>query len=84
MKEVIIPNLREGGDGKHLKILVEIDLKQPLLRGTIVRINGIIKLVDLRYEKCLYFSYYCGLMGHNKKNYKIKGANLNKEISYGA
>ncbi|KAL3513635.1 hypothetical protein ACH5RR_026352 [Cinchona calisaya] len=30
----------ESKDGKHLKLLVEMDISQPILRGNIVKING--------------------------------------------
>lgn len=67
IKEVIIPT-RGGKDGKHLKILVEIDLKQSLLQSTMVKMNGIMKWIDFHFEKCPDFYYCCGLMGHNEKN----------------
>ena len=39
IKEMIIPQ-NEGKEGKHLKLLVLIDISRPLLRGTTVKMNG--------------------------------------------
>lgn len=83
VKEVIIPNGGSKG-GKHIKILVEIDLTQPLLRGTMVKMNGIIKWVEFRYECCPDFCYCCGMMGHNENNCKDNGRNIQRETQYGA
>ncbi|XP_027184311.1 uncharacterized protein LOC113782635 [Coffea eugenioides] len=83
VKEVIIPN-SGGKDGKHLKILVEIDIEQPLLRGTTVRMNGVMKWIEFRYEKCPDFCYCCGKLGHNEKNCNMKGNYLEKETQFGA
>ena len=69
VNEFIIANGKGGKDGKHLKILVEIDLNQPLLRGSTTKMNGIIKGIDFCYEKCPDFCYCCGLIGHNEKNH---------------
>ena len=49
MKDVIIPNSGTK-EGKHMKILAEIDLNQPMLRGTIVKMNGIIRWVEFMHE----------------------------------
>ena len=83
VKEVILPN-GGGKDGKHIKILVEVNIEKPLLRGTIVRMNGSARWIEFRYEKCPDFCYCCGLLGHNEKNCKIKGNYLDKETQFGA
>ena len=72
-----------GREGKHLKVLVEIDLTQPLLRGTTVKMNGVGRWIDFKYEKCPDFCYCCGRMGHNERNCKDKGLYLHKESQYG-
>ncbi|XP_027182378.1 uncharacterized protein LOC113780799 [Coffea eugenioides] len=56
VKEVIIPN-GGGKEGKHLKILVEMDLSRPLLRGTTVKWEGSARWIEFRYEKCPEFCY---------------------------
>ncbi|KAL3527652.1 hypothetical protein ACH5RR_012352 [Cinchona calisaya] len=42
VREVVIP---EGGrkEGRHMKILAEVEVKKPLLRRTMVKSNGISK-----------------------------------------
>lgn len=63
VKEVVIP---QGGSkgGKYLKILVNVDLCKPLIRGTIVKLGGSSCWVDFKYEKCPDFCYKCGRIGH--------------------
>lgn len=67
VQDVIVPS---GGskEGKHVKILVEVDITQPLLRGTTVRLNGARIWVDFRYERCPDFCYNCGIIGHGEKS----------------
>ena len=85
MKDVIIPNSGTK-EGKHIKILAEIDLNQPMLRGTMVKMNGIIRWVEFKYERCPDFCFSCGIMGHTERNYKKKelicGESLNLEHGY--
>ncbi|KAL3530036.1 hypothetical protein ACH5RR_009358 [Cinchona calisaya] len=38
-KDVICPNIGDK-EGKHLKLLVEVDISKPLFRGTLVRSEG--------------------------------------------
>lgn len=65
--DVIVP---PGGsrDGKHLKVLVEANISQPLLRGSMVKLDGIVSWVNFRYERCPDFCYNCGIVGHGEKN----------------
>ncbi|XP_071939973.1 uncharacterized protein [Coffea arabica] len=69
VKDVLIPQTG-GKEGKHMKLLVLVDIKQPLLRGTTVRINGMNKWLSFKYEKCPDFCYSCGVIGHSEKNCK--------------
>ena len=71
-------------EGKQLKILVEIDPTQPLIRGITIKMNGILKQIDFRYEKCPDFCYCCGILEHNERNCKDKGANIHSEQQFGA
>ena len=59
-----------GKEGKHMKLLVTIDIKQSLLKGTTVQINGLNKWLVFKYEKCHDFCYSCGVIGHTEKNCK--------------
>ncbi|XP_027177888.1 uncharacterized protein LOC113777042 [Coffea eugenioides] len=68
VKEVIIPQTGSK-EGRHIKLLVVADISQPLLRGTIVKVEGSSKWVSFKYERCPDFCYNCGIVGHNKRNY---------------
>ncbi|KAL3535911.1 hypothetical protein ACH5RR_004372 [Cinchona calisaya] len=48
-KNIIIP-LIGGKEGRHIKISVDVDVTQPFIRGTTVKVNGVTKWVDFRYE----------------------------------
>lgn len=49
MEEVLIPNAGNK-NGRHLKIKVEVNISQPLLRGTIVKMKNISRWVDFKYD----------------------------------
>ena len=70
VKDVLIPQ-NGGKEGKHMKLLVVVDIKQPLLRVTLVQINGTSKWLSFRYEKCPDFYYSYGVIGHSEKNCKF-------------
>nr|XP_027062865.1 uncharacterized protein LOC113689269 [Coffea arabica] len=63
MKEVIIPQAG-GKEERHLKLLVVVDISQPLLRGSVVKLNGMRKWISFKYERCPDFCYGCGIIGH--------------------
>ena len=69
VKEVLIPH-SGGKEGKHLKLLVNAYMTQPLLRGTTVKMNGMLKWVSFRYERVPDFCYKCGIIGHYEKKGK--------------
>lgn len=56
-----------GKEGRHLKILVEMDLMKPLVRGTKVKYKNCETWIQFRYEQLLAFCYYCGCIGHNER-----------------
>ncbi|XP_027151948.1 uncharacterized protein LOC113752002 [Coffea eugenioides] len=76
VKDVILPP-GGGKEGKHMKILAEIDLLQPLIRGTTVKLNGEVVWVEFKYERCPDFCYKCGIIGHGDKVCKLE-MNLNQ------
>ncbi|XP_027150249.1 uncharacterized protein LOC113750482 [Coffea eugenioides] len=66
-KEVIVP--QEGGkEGRRIKVLVMADISQPVMRGTTVKMDGNMKWVSFRYERCPDFCYTCGTIGHGERN----------------
>ncbi|XP_071929195.1 uncharacterized protein [Coffea arabica] len=82
VEEMII--LQNGGKkGKHMKILVEMDLSIPLPRGTMVNSNSGKKWIEFKYEKCPDFCFGCGLIGHSEKNCNKKGMNMEGEPPFG-
>lgn len=62
VKQIIIPTIGSK-KGRHMKIMVEVDLAKPFLRGTTTRLNGSPGWVEFRYEKCANFCYCCGRIG---------------------
>ncbi|XP_071906083.1 uncharacterized protein [Coffea arabica] len=69
VNEVIIPQTGSK-EGRHIKLLVVADISQPLLRGTIVKVEGSTKWVSFKYERCPDFCYNCEIMGHCERNCK--------------
>ena len=82
VEEVILPQSK-GKEGKHLKILVEIDLFVPLPRRVMVNSNGGKRWIEFKYEKCPDFCFGCGLIGHSEKNYSKKRMNIGREPQFG-
>ncbi|XP_071933726.1 uncharacterized protein [Coffea arabica] len=85
VKEVIIPP-GGGKEGRHMKILAEVDISQPLARGTTINFNGKQIWVEFRYEKCPDFCYKCGIIGHGDKTCKttVEKEQNQREEQYGA
>lgn len=69
VSEVIVPQ-SGGKEGRHLKILAQVDLSKPLLRGTVVKIAGVLKWVGFKYERCPDFCYSCGFVSHSERTCK--------------
>nr|XP_027088489.1 uncharacterized protein LOC113709831 [Coffea arabica] len=66
VRDVIIPQTG-GKEGRHLKLSVLMDIAQPLLRGTTVKVAGSTKWASFKYERCPDFCYKCGRIGHSEK-----------------
>lgn len=64
---VVIP---ENGskEGRMLKMLVEIELDKPLLRGAKIKLDKEIVWVDFRYELLPTFCFYCGRIWHSERS----------------
>lgn len=76
MAEVLIP---ESGSKKgiYLKILAEIDLAMPLLKGSKLKFNGKELWVDFKYENLAMFYFYCGRVGHQERNCWVRKGDTN-------
>ncbi|CAA0828005.1 Unknown protein [Striga hermonthica] len=63
VKNVIV--CKVGGDvGSFLKLLVAIDLKEPIPRCTSIKLRNQKVMVAFRYEKLVNLCYYCGMIGN--------------------
>ncbi|XP_071902751.1 uncharacterized protein [Coffea arabica] len=71
LEDIIIP-MGGSKEGRHMKLKVVVNTGCPLLRGTVVKLNGQSIWVDFRYEKCPNFCYGCGLIGHSDKSCSLK------------
>ena len=69
-----------------MKIMVEVDVQQPLLRGTLVKLEGVNTWVEFKYERCPDFCYNCGIVGHGDKSCtgEWKEGQSDREGQYGA
>lgn len=63
---VIYPENGEK-EGRLLKVLVEMELDKPLLRGTKLKLDDEVSWVEFKYEMLPTFCYYCGIIGHSEK-----------------
>ncbi|KAL3529454.1 hypothetical protein ACH5RR_008776 [Cinchona calisaya] len=68
MLNFLKPVARKG----DTKLLVKMNVNQPILRGTTVKLKGKEKWLQFKYEKCLEkcldFYYNFGLIGHVERN----------------
>ena len=64
VRDVIIPQT-SGKERRHLKLVVTVEISQPLLRGTIVKVDGVTTWASFKYERCLNFCYNCGIVRHS-------------------
>ncbi|CAA0840702.1 Unknown protein [Striga hermonthica] len=61
-----IPN--EGGQvGQVIKVLVELQVSEPIPRGSFIRVGSESTWVDFKYEALQTFCCYCGLIGHSDR-----------------
>ncbi|CAA0816704.1 Unknown protein [Striga hermonthica] len=64
--------------GQNLKILFELPLSDPILRGTFIKMGEDKKWVDLRYENIQSFYFYCGVIGHCDRSCAKKKEDIDK------
>ncbi|KAF4401601.1 hypothetical protein G4B88_001795 [Cannabis sativa] len=58
--------------GKFLKILIEVDIKKPLCSGCFFDLDtGGRKWLQFKYEQIGIFCYYCGCLGHQRRECKL-------------
>lgn len=72
--DVII--LKHGSkQGRYMKILVELGLERPLLRGTELKCDNKAMWVNFKYENVSLFCFYCGKVGHAEKSCSVRKTN---------
>ncbi|KAK6119862.1 hypothetical protein DH2020_046409 [Rehmannia glutinosa] len=71
LKDIHIPEVGSSR-GKHIKILVEVNLDKPLMRGTNIKLNEDAYWVEFKYENLQSFCFYCGHIGHTKRNCQMR------------
>lgn len=54
--------------GRVLKMLVEIELEKPLLRGIEIKLDKEMVWLDFRYELLTTFCFYSGGIGHSERS----------------
>lgn len=67
VQDVMIVESR-GKEDSHVKILVELNLTKPLLRGTMLKYKHCELWVEFKYKLLPIFCFYCGIIGHKEKN----------------
>ncbi|CAA0841625.1 Unknown protein, partial [Striga hermonthica] len=63
VKNVVLANSGNHG-GKFLRLLVTLNLEEPLPRLACIRLGEEVTKVGFKYEKLLNLCHYCGLIGH--------------------
>lgn len=53
-------------EGRYVKMLVEVDLCKPLIRGTSIKFEGDKRWVMFKYEQLPQFCFYCGMIEHGE------------------
>lgn len=66
VRDVMLVEAR-GREDRHVKVLVEMDLTKPLIRGTTLKYKQAECQIEFRYEQLPLFCFYYGMVGHNEK-----------------
>lgn len=72
-------------EGETLRVKVKINCKEPLKRGTNVKIGFMAEKtwIPITYEKLLDFCYCCGKLGHVIQECDVEGVENSKEKMFG-
>ncbi|KAI4981448.1 hypothetical protein ZWY2020_021940 [Hordeum vulgare] len=64
----------DRAEGEYLKVKVRIDIKKPLMRGTMMQFGekGKSEWCPFEYEYLPEFCYTCGIIGHEAKECSVK------------
>jgi hypothetical protein len=66
MGQVEEVDVDEGGIGwgESLRVKITLDLHKPLIRGRVIKINGVAMLISFKYERLPKFCFRCGVIKH--------------------
>ncbi|KAK6151112.1 hypothetical protein DH2020_016044 [Rehmannia glutinosa] len=76
VSDVLIP-VGNNPRWRFIKILVEVDLEKPLLRGTHIKLGEEAIWVEFKYENLQGFCFYCGKVGHMERGCLTKKEDIN-------
>ncbi|CAA0819412.1 Unknown protein, partial [Striga hermonthica] len=76
VKNVVLANADNHG-GKYLRLLVTLNLEEPLPRVSNIRLGEQTAQVGFKYEKLLNLSLYCGMIGHLDRNCSKRITDIN-------
>ncbi|GER34054.1 retrotransposon protein [Striga asiatica] len=62
------------------KILTEINLLEPILRGTKLKLGEEEHWIEFRYENLPTFCFYCGMIGHSDKQCEVKKVDIKRDV----
>ncbi|CAA0829202.1 Unknown protein [Striga hermonthica] len=67
-----------GNGGRALRILVGVDIEEPLPRCSAIRLGDQATMVTFKYERLVNLCYYCGHIGHLDRDCAIKLGDVEK------
>ncbi|CAA0815833.1 Unknown protein, partial [Striga hermonthica] len=79
VSNVVVTNLAYQG-GRLIKLLVTVDLNEPLPRCTSIRLGSQIVTVTFKYERLVNLCFYCGMIGHIEKSCKLRMEDIKNKM----
>ncbi|CAA0840189.1 Unknown protein [Striga hermonthica] len=77
--DVLAPGVGSN-NGTIVKILAEIRISEPLLRGTKIKLVTEEHWIEFRYENLLGFYFYCGRIGHSERQCEVKKDDIQRNV----
>ncbi|CAA0843064.1 Unknown protein [Striga hermonthica] len=79
VEDVIAPGTGSS-NGRFVKILAEIDISEPLPRGTMLKLGQEQHWIALRYENLPLFCFYCGRIRHSERTCDTKKTDVQRNV----
>ncbi|GER56436.1 protein translocase subunit SecA 1, partial [Striga asiatica] len=80
--DVVIPG-DAGYNRNMVRILVALNLLEPIPRGTKIKLGKEEQWVEFRYEHLLTFCFYCGCIGHHDRICEVKKSDIKRKLKSG-